>query len=40
MANAVALARHHVAQPLEALRVVLVAGCAIALIAAGQFLPL
>ena len=39
MAKAVALTRTYVANPIEALRVALVAGCAIALIAAGQALP-
>ncbi|WP_267901987.1 hypothetical protein [Aurantiacibacter arachoides] len=40
MAKAVALTRELSANPLEALRVTVVAGCALALIAAGQILPL
>lgn len=40
MAKAVALVRLRVAPPIEMVRTVLVAGCAIALIAAGQALPL
>lgn len=39
MAKAIAFTRNHVAQPLEVLRIALVSGCAIALIAAGQAFP-
>lgn len=39
MNKAIALARRYEAQSLETLRVALVSGCAIALIAAGQVLP-
>jgi hypothetical protein len=40
MAKAIALVRTHEARALEAARAVLVCSCAIALIAAGRFLPL
>jgi hypothetical protein len=39
MARAVALAKRIEAQALDALRVAIVSGCAIALIAAGRALP-
>lgn len=39
MAKAIAFTRTHIAQPLEVLRIVLVTGCAIALIGAGPVFP-
>ena len=39
MAKAIALTRDLAANPLESLRMGIVAGCALALIAAGQVLP-
>ncbi|HEX8058255.1 MAG TPA: hypothetical protein VF481_16440 [Novosphingobium sp.] len=39
MARVIALARTARQEPLEALRVVIVCGCALALIAAGHALP-
>jgi hypothetical protein len=39
MAKTIALARNRISQPLEALRIAIVCGSAIALIAAGQALP-
>ena len=39
MADSIALARKLEAQALDALRVVIVSGCALALIAAGRALP-
>ena len=40
MAKAIARIREQTANPLDTARMVIVAGCASALIAAGQFLPL
>jgi len=39
MARAIANARHFTVDPAEALRAIVVAACALALIAAGQALP-
>jgi len=39
MSKAIALARTHAAAAQEALRIMLVSGCAIALISAGRVLP-
>ena len=40
MSRAIALARHAAATPVEAVRMAIVGGCALALIAAGRALPL